>query len=365
MSQEHDPISAAATILEVTSGALMDMLNLELGDNLSDESKEHLATIWDNLEALPKDFKKLKCKLEDNGFKSTKKGKSKQSQDDLGSEDHANKLWENTTNESQDLADFIKTSFDPTKRDAITLLHLGFSSALMEMNVTTRDLSKHIEELVTCASSSAIAQTCANTRLTFSAISLRNTYDAISDSTGSLNIPGAPWWLQHICRSLHLLWFALQWNNLAGKDANKDKEKIVVAVFFKSVDRQMDKKTKKSNEWKTFKTQFNSTRTGANHLLEAYETVGTVIILDPIFEFHCFQDSHVGPKVPQLLEQLCLKLGKYNRIRQFEPHRLALLAVVIKKLCPNLDGIMVLLKNVKEKADLEFVDDAPELGEEE
>ncbi|KAG8739168.1 hypothetical protein FRC10_006091 [Ceratobasidium sp. 414] len=361
MSQEHDPISAAAAILQVAADALKDMLNFELGGDLPDESNQHLATIWESLAELPKDLRKLKRKLEENGFESAKKGKSKRSEDDLGSEDHADQLWEDTEDGSQDLADFIHTSFDPKKHCAITLLHLGFSRALVETDITTRGLSKYITGLITCGSSTAIAQTCVDASLTFSAASLRKTYDAISNNASSLNTPGAPWWLQHICRTLHLLWFALQWNDLAGKDANKDKDKIVVAAFFNNTEHRMNKKTRNSEEWKTFKSQFNSTRTGANRLLEAYETVGTAIILDPIFEFRCFQDTRVGPRVPKLLEHLRLKLGEDNRIQQYEPHRRALLAVVVKKLCPNSDGIMVLLKKVEEKAN--SVGEAQEPGE--
>ncbi|KAG8731189.1 hypothetical protein FRC10_001975, partial [Ceratobasidium sp. 414] len=115
MSQEYDLISAAAAILQVAADTLKDMLNIKLGGDLPDKSNQHLATVWESLIELPKDLRKLKCKLEENGFESAKKGKSKCSEDGLGSEDHTNQFWEDMEDRSQDLADFINTSFDPKK----------------------------------------------------------------------------------------------------------------------------------------------------------------------------------------------------------------------------------------------------------
>ncbi|KAG8794594.1 hypothetical protein FRC12_023278 [Ceratobasidium sp. 428] len=61
-------------------------------------------------------------------------------------------------------------------------------------------------------------------------------------------------------------------------------DKLVVAACFKNTERKMDKDTKTSEVWKTFKNKFNVMQTGANRLLETYGLIGTLLIFDPVFQ---------------------------------------------------------------------------------
>lgn len=94
------------------------------------------------------------------------------------------------------------------------------------------------------------------------------------DGQNAISLHGSEWWLQHICRTIQLIWLALQWQYYAGEGSTRAKQKHVDAGYLRGTTNKPDLKAlRKTKEYMLFKRRFEATMTGATRVLLAYETV--------------------------------------------------------------------------------------------
>ncbi|KAG8794593.1 hypothetical protein FRC12_023277 [Ceratobasidium sp. 428] len=210
-SEPGNPVTTAIGMIEVVINSFEDQSKTDFSNTeLTKKQSESLDTAWDFTETLGKQLKHLKHKLVSVGYGKSKKAKRQHKQDLLGQEEHTGDLWEQTESKTQDMDQFFAISFDASTWDAITLVHYGFSNALVKTDISLDVLSKFIECLCLDSSLAKVMQVCTSTPLTCSIKSLCQTYDAIMDPHGPLNLHGGINWLQYICQILQLLWLVLQ-----------------------------------------------------------------------------------------------------------------------------------------------------------
>ncbi|KAG9123444.1 hypothetical protein FRC07_014926 [Ceratobasidium sp. 392] len=147
--------------------------------------------------------------------------------------------------------------------------------------------------------------------------SLHKTYQGLTMGPSSKR--DSSWWLKEIAQKAHILGFATQWNEYNGDGGKTKKTHVLQQLFLGSKDVKLSPTTKKSKEFKTFKSEVCKHVKGANRLLATFKLS---------------------------LEFIGDKLKGNNCLSQTESHRRALLWAALGALCGDLTLLKAKLRKV-------------------
>ncbi|KAG8704762.1 hypothetical protein FRC08_002046 [Ceratobasidium sp. 394] len=335
-------VRGTEAIVELCLHNLGSLLDLDSDEELDDDAKQDLATILDNLGNFPTKLKELKRKFDGHLNLPRKKRARKEIKDgELGSKSHAVELVRNTMDGGSTLDSLIEALANGDT--AVDTINYAFWHGLARMQFSTTRLKDYGQE----TSASVVAESIAAINLEPGLENLANTYGAMV--AGDTNKHGLLWWLKQIGQKIHVLVFAIQWNKYQGKGSRVKKQAAMHRIYL-GEDGEMDDETKESEDFVKFRKRFRDDVKGTNRLLNAYKTVGIVVIFHPSFQFQHFRCSHTGPLISKLTGFLHDHLKEGNRIKDMEKNRRTLLNAALDVLCEDPAGIKLLLRKVVQSA---------------
>ncbi|KAG8730265.1 hypothetical protein FRC10_002949 [Ceratobasidium sp. 414] len=306
-SRATELVDQAAIGIDLFLRAVEDLagMDIDLGD-FDNQARENLETMAGQMVEIPEKVKYLKRMLEEH----LEAPKTKRAQKGIKEgETHAADLFDLATKHELDLDEYMR-SFNATEENGSLAIENGYFDALTSIKFTPEELTDRLKQHGIDLGSPAIVESVTSIGLGSGFTSLHKTYN-----------------------KLQVLSFVIKWSKYEGAGGRKKKGRIFEQMFLGSKKGKMAPDVHKLAEFKTYKNHLRDDIKGANRLLNAYRTLGVIVIFHPSLEFQYFRSSHMGPNASKLTVFLHNKLEGKTYLSDMESSCRALLWATLAALC--------------------------------
>ncbi|KAG8700032.1 hypothetical protein FRC08_004965 [Ceratobasidium sp. 394] len=333
---------------EMFTSAVTDLMDHDIeSDQFTDKDKEYLEAMAGQIVHIPGNVKSLKRMFKDHmGGPEKKKARKGPKEGEFGTEGHATELFNLATEAELELHEFMRALKVPEHKgeDAI---ENGYYDALSKVVFTPEQLSARLEQHSADLVPATIVESATSVTLGAGFSSVHKSYTMCSD-IGDMR--GTTWLLQQISQRLHVLTFATEWSKYQGAGSKKKKGEIFEKMFLGNEKGELSEKERKSTDFQKHKNRLRDDIRGANRFLNAYNTLGVIVIFHPHLEFRYFRNSNTGSLTSALTRVLHDKLSDTNHLSNMENTRRALLWAILATLCPDSSELKCQFRKVLQAA---------------